>query len=229
MFTFSKDFPQAIKDYETFLWKQYPQKAVLKLAGDRYKLTGTERAMLYRGVTTFDKAVRRRSKLTNLNALKGEVLHIDAFNQLLTISSYLHGKPVFISFDGCLRDASEIHGKSISPLLPMRAVEIIISFLLTTGIEGAKLIFDTQINGHELFMEKLNKALPDFKLNPELVSSENTDSELIKLTKGIICTSDSVIIERTPLKVFDLARSTLEYHFWPKFIDMNNLAADTQI
>ncbi len=42
MFNYSTGFTQAIKDYESFLSKKYPQKAILKLVGDRYKLRGTE-------------------------------------------------------------------------------------------------------------------------------------------------------------------------------------------
>lgn len=199
------------------------------MVGDRYKLTGTERAMLYRGVTTFDKAAMRRSRLINKGELKSEILHIDAFNQVLTIGSYLHGLVVYISNDGYLRDASEIHGKAMETLLPLRAVEVVISYLIKTDINGVKLYFDSQVSGVENFLDKLRKVLPDFNLQPEIIISENVDKDLIGQSEGVICTSDSTIIEQTGLKVFDLSRATLEYHFWPKFFDLNSLATDSQI
>lgn len=223
MFAYSEDFPNAVKDYESFLSKKYPQKAILKLVGNRFKLSGIERIMLYRGITTQDKAEMRRRKLIEESKLKNEILHIDAFNQLLTIGSYLYGRVVFISNDGFLRDASEAHGKAIETLLPLRSVEIVIAYLAKTEINGVKLYFDNQVAWFEIFCEKLEKSLPDFILQPEIIVSANVDKNLINQTEGIICSSDSAIIERTGLKVFDLARATLEYHFWPKFFDLNVL------
>jgi hypothetical protein len=220
MFAYTQDFPQAVRDYESFLRNKYPQKAILKLVGDRYKLSGIERIMLYRGITTQDKAEMRHGKLIEESELKNETLHLDAFNQLLTIGSYLHGRVVFISNDGFLRDASEAHGKAIETLLPLRSVEIVIAYLAKTEINGVKLYFDSQVTGFEIFCEKLDKSLPDFILQPEIIVSANVDKNLINQTEGIICSSDSAIIERTGLKVFDLARATLEYHFWPKFFDL---------
>ena len=223
MFAYSEDFPNAVKDYESFLSKKYPQKAILKLVGDRYKLSGIERTMLYRGITTPDKAELRRGKLIEESKLKNEILHVDAFNQLLTIGSYLHGRIVFISNDGFLRDASEAHSKAIETLLPFRAVEIMIGYLAKTEISSVKLYFDSQVTGYEIFCERLEKSLPDFVLQPEIIVSENADKELINQEEGIICSSDSAIIERSELKVFDLAKATLEYNFWPKFFDLATL------
>ncbi len=223
MFSYSDDFPNAVNDYETFLSKNYPQKPILKLVGDRYKLSGIERTMLYRGITTPDKAELRRGKLIEECKLKNEILHIDAFNQLLTIGSYLHGRVVFISNDGFLRDASEAHSKAIDTILPLRAVEIVIAYLSKTELAGVNLYFDSQVTGYEIFCERLEKSLPDFVLQPEIIVSGNVDKELINQEEGIICSSDSEIIERTDLKVFDLARATLEYHFWPKFFDLTTM------
>jgi hypothetical protein len=229
MFAYTKDFPQAIKDYETFLWKKYPQKIILKLVGDRYKLTGTERTMLYRGVTTFDKAAKRRLQLTDENQLKSKILHVDAFNQFLTIGNYLRGQVVFLSFDGLLRDASEIHGKDLEKFLPMRSVELVISYLIKTEIAGLKLYFDNQVSGYESFIMNLRKAQPDFILQPEIIISDQVDKDLSTITDGIVCTSDSVIIERTPLKIFDLAQKTIKYHFFPNFIDLIKIASDSMV
>jgi hypothetical protein len=229
MFDYSDDFPDAIRDYKIFLSKNYPQQSVLKLVGDRYKLSGTERAMLYRGITTQDKANSRYNKLVAESELNGETLHIDAFNQLLTIGSYLHGKVVFLSNDGFLRDASEIHGKALETLLPFRAVEIVLAYLAKTEIAGVTLYFDSQVTGCDVFYEKLVNVLPDFILQPEIIVSDNVDRDLINREDGIVSTSDSMIIERSGKKVFDLSKATIEYHFWPKFFDLNKIAKDSKI
>ena len=223
MFTCSEAFTEAVRDYKFFLSKKYPQKTLLKMVGDRYKLSGTERAMLYRGVAPHEKANSRRDKLIGESELKGKLLCVDAFNQLLTIASYLQGRIVFLSNDGFLRDASEIHGKEINTVLPARAVEILIGYLAKTEIAGISLYFDKQVSGCETFYNKLSRLLPGFILQPEIIFSDTVDKDIINWPEGIICTSDSTIIEKSILKIFDLARNTLEYHFWPKFFDLNSI------
>ena len=42
-------FADAAADYLFLLEHRYPQAAVLKLTGDRYKLSSLERSVLYRG------------------------------------------------------------------------------------------------------------------------------------------------------------------------------------
>jgi hypothetical protein len=222
MFTCSEAFAEAIKDYKLFLSKKYSQKALLKLVCDRYRLSVAERAMLYRGISAQNKANSRLEKLIGESELKVEMLHIDAFNQLLTIGSYLLGRIVFLSDDGLLRDASEIHGKAIDSFLPARALEILMGYLSKSEIAGISLYFDKQVSGCEAFYDKLAKQLSDFILQPEIILSDTVDKDLINLPEGIICTSDSAIIKKSSLKIFDLARNTLEYHFWPKFFDLKS-------
>jgi hypothetical protein len=223
MQSYSEELSQAIRDYETFLWKKYPQKTVLKMVGDRYKLSATERAMLYRGVVPKEIATRRKLKLIDDTHLKNETLYVDAYNQLLTIGSYFKGLPVFVSLDGMLRDALEIHGKGTENDLPMRAFEIVMSYLAQSGVDIVRFYFDNQVTGFENFHHKLKAYLNDFVLQPEIISSDHVDKELSSVNEGIVATSDSIIIDRSEVKIFDLARATIEYHFWPKFFDLNSI------
>ena len=59
----SPEFKSAYNDYLDLLTKKYPQKAILKLVGDRYKLNGSERTMLYRGVCTREGINIRKKKM----------------------------------------------------------------------------------------------------------------------------------------------------------------------
>lgn len=225
----SKKFTDAVNDYEAFLTKDYPQKAILKLVGDRYKLSGTERAMLFSGVTSKENAEKRFHKLINETEINGEIIQIDALNQLLTISAYLLGRPVFLCMDGFLRDASELHGKAIEALLPIRAFEIVMAYLLKIESSGITFYFDSQVNGCKEYCEMIIRKLPDFIIQPEIILSSSVDKDLIDQPEGILCTSDSAIIDKSQLNLFDLARNTLEYHFWPEFFDLKRIATDSQI
>jgi hypothetical protein len=229
MFAYSDDFPNAVRDYESFLSKKYPQKTILKMVGDRYKLTGAERTMLYRGIAAKEKAEGRFTKLIKEANLKGEIIYIDALNQLLTVSAYLLGRPVFLCYDGFLRDALELHGNAIGTLLPLRAFEIAITYLSKTESTGITFYFDSQVNGCKEYCDMLVRKLPDFIIQPEIILSSTVDKDLINQPEGLICTSDSAIIDKCQLNVFDLARNTLEYNFWPEFFDLKKITADSQI
>ena len=52
----SIDFKQAVIDYLYLLEKLYPHKAILKIIGDRYRLSKTQRSILFRGITRKEAA-----------------------------------------------------------------------------------------------------------------------------------------------------------------------------
>ena len=101
-----QEFKYAIRDYLYLLEKNYPQKGIIKLIGDRYALSGTERTMLYRGIATRENCLARKQKLALVKELKKASLYIDGYNVMITIGSYLNGNTVYISNDHILRDAS---------------------------------------------------------------------------------------------------------------------------
>ena len=51
MVMFTETLKDAARDYRFLLNRSYPQKASIKLVGDRYQLSGQERSVLYRGVS----------------------------------------------------------------------------------------------------------------------------------------------------------------------------------
>ena len=219
---FSTDFGKATADYFSFLQKKYPQKTILKLVGDRYKLSRIERSMLYRGISEQSQNISRRGKLLKeLSA--GSNLIVDGFNQILTIASYLNGNVVFISSDGFLRDASEIHGKVFRSELLSKSVDLIFSYCDSLNLNQLVFYIDQQVSNQKKVKTLLSNKTSEFNINFEIILSEQVDKELKNLTTGVIATSDSQIIEKSNLKIFDLAFHALRFHFNPKFFDLNNL------
>ena len=80
-------FIEAIKDYYLLLNKEYPQKEILKLTGNRYKLNRIQRILLYRGIFPDQLARSRKEKKTDL--ILNPCLCVDTYNVLFTISNYL--------------------------------------------------------------------------------------------------------------------------------------------
>lgn len=218
MFILSDNLLSGIEDYYLLLSKKYPQKTILKLVGDRYKLSRTERSILYRGISIENENISTRDKLIQ-ELPTHSVLVVDGLNQLLTIASYLNGNIVFISTDEILRDASEMHGKAFRTDLLERSIELIDGYCKSRNLKQLLFYIDQQVNGYEKIKILLSKRIPE----SQIIISDQVDKMLINFTTGIIATSDSQIIDRTSLKVFDLAYHTLKFHFHPNFLDLQSL------
>ena len=120
-------FKQAVKDYSFLMDKDYPEKSTLKLVGDRYRLTGLQRTVLFRGITSTGKTRSRQSKITH--DPKGKKLYVDGYNVLFTIMNYLMGKTVFICNDGFMRDSGGTYGGIEDETLFYKAVELFFDFI----------------------------------------------------------------------------------------------------
>ena len=119
-------FRDACGDFKQLRDKGYPEKASLKLVGDRYDLTREQRNCLFRGIVPSERAGARRRKIAQLKEVTGAPLGIDWYNVLITVESYLRGVTLFISEDGVVRDSSATHGSYRWTGVTERAVQEIV-------------------------------------------------------------------------------------------------------
>ncbi len=197
----------AIHDYMYLIRRDYPSRGVLKLVSDRYHLTGRERSLLYRGLIHPQPAGLRRNRLLPDLSAQSPLL-VDGFNMLITLASYLQGAPVFVATDGLLRDAAHSRGRIDRNPKLMEAAELLNEFIHEHPETGFMLFLDRQVSMHEKIIGQMTDLA-----NVQVLVSEHTDRELTHRLAGIICTSDSEIIDGSPLPVFDLARYILHWKF----------------
>lgn len=212
----SAQFKDAAGDYLHLLERGYSPGKILPLVSSRYQLSGTERSMLYRGIFSNDKKAARLKKQVSFPV---NPLHIDGFNVLITIASYLQGLPVFMACDGLLRDASYLRGKiqSITTFEP--AVDLLFQNL--QQIEGEHTIYlDKEVALHKKIDALLTNAGTGKVTQLNLVIVENVDEKLISIDQGSVCTSDTEIIEMTSSVIFDLARHAITARFNPDLFDL---------
>lgn len=215
-----QDFGSAIKIYKFLLEKGFPQKAILKLVGDRFKLSSQERTILYRGITTEENLAYRKTKLVPAKVIKNNIIHIDGYNVFITIGSYLNGSLVFIGNDNYLRDAAEVHGKIVRKELINRAIKLTFEYLKKYKIKEIKIYLDKPVSKSGILAEKINGYIDDFGLSGKASTAASPDYILKNAKRGIIATSDSSIIDNSNLAVLDLARKVLTYNFKPKFLSL---------
>jgi len=220
-------FIMAAKDYFYLTQKDYPPRGFLQLVGDRYDLTNHERTMLYRGIAPGIIAEGRKQKMISLGAIQNQELFVDGFNVILTISAYLQGLPLFLSNDGFLRDASMMRGKIQMTDKIRESLFLIFDFIRNQKVVSVHFYLDQKVEIHHQIIEAI-KEFPLWKSGIlTILSSNQVDRDLSEITNGIVCTSDSGIIDRSKSPIFDLAFFVLQQQFHPQIISLNNILNET--
>jgi hypothetical protein len=217
---FSPKIREAIHDYSLFLNRGYPEKPLLKLIGDRYQLAACDRSLLFRGVFSSENAALQKSRLSETDTLKGRRLWIDGYNQILTVAAYLEGIPVFISNDGYLRDTGELHGAIRKSASFDRSTGLILQTVKEYLLQSAVFYFDRPVSRSAETAIYTASCMRETGVPGGTEVAESADFALLTQNEGILATSDSQIIRKTDLPVFDLARLTLESHFHPSFFQI---------
>jgi hypothetical protein len=204
-------FRQAYDDHKYLREKGYPEKAALKLVGDRHRLARIERNSLFRGVIAEAMAEPRRRKIVRGADVAGCGLGIDWYNVLITTESYLRGVPVFISEDGIVRDSSATHGSYRRTEITTRAFHEIIETLKILAPSRIDVFLDSPIPFSGLMAEEVRRRLEKIPC-PSLVSLAHSADFHLKSYDGIVASSDSVILD-SARRVLDLPRCVLEGSF----------------
>jgi hypothetical protein len=214
---------KAIRDYRYLLDRSYPQKSTIKLVGDRYKLTGEERSILYRGISDHQSAEIRRKKL--IEGLTGDRILVDTHNVLFTIANYLNGRPVFVCDDGFLRDAGEQRGRIRSEKLVQQILELIFDFVVKNRNTEYRFFVDKPVSDSNILKDLIFQFFKDNDLAGTVIVSGSADQQIIKESepKDIVCTSDSEIISEVNCALFDLPNEVISMNFNGNFLKLTDL------
>jgi hypothetical protein len=210
---------EAARDYRFLLNKSYPQKATIKLVGDRYQLSGQERSVLYRGISSEISASERKIKIHG-NPGNGP-LHIDTYNILFTIGNYLAGRPVYISDDGILRDSGELRGRFGNKKIFEHSMILLESFLTSHSRIEYHFYLDAPVSNSGRLASRISNFLAEHEIKGEAVTVMSPDHELVQQAAGLVCSSDSVIMSGVSTGIFDLPRFILTEHYSPEFEDIS--------
>jgi hypothetical protein len=212
---FSDQFLHAAEEYLWIISREYPQRAALKLVGDKFMLSREMRQVLYRGVVPVKTANARRKKIGSVR--KGDLVLIDTYNVLFTVNNYLLGRPLFISNDGMLRDAGEMHGRIINKPQFSRSVSLMLEVLQMWP--GATYIhyLDEPVSYSGRLSIELSKDMVQMEIEGEAYTVQSPDQMLKEEKSDAICTSDGGIIDQYEGRVIDLPRFLLEHYFQSGF------------
>lgn len=217
-------FLHAVADYYYLMNNNYPEKGSLKLVGDRYKLSGDQRTVIYRGISSHQKAVDRRKKLTP--EIKEKTLVIDGYNVLFTIMNYLLGRFVFISNDGICRDAGSLHGKFREKKVFQNSIDILSDFFSDNLPEKVVVFLDSPVSQSALHKNYILDKFQHSGIKAECNVVRSPDHEIKSVSAGIIATSDTVIIDHTRLPVIDIPNRILKEKYKAVLFDLNQITGN---
>jgi hypothetical protein len=205
--------PEACDEYRYLLAKGYPDKAALKLVGDRHRLSRLERNCLFRGIVDDETAETRRRKMVSPDGARGSGLGIDWYNVLITAETYLKGGVLFLADDGVTRDAAAVHGSWRRSPVTGPATDAIVSALGRIGPGRIDVFLDSPVAfSGELAAElrgRIGEAVPGAACTVALAASADWP---LKRYQGIVASSDSVVLD-SAAKALDLPRHALEWRY----------------
>jgi hypothetical protein len=204
-------FRDACGDFKLLKDKGYPEKATLKLVGDRYDLSREQRNCLFRGVVASERADARRRKIAGPGEVAAAHLGIDWYNVLITVESYLRGVTLFVSEDGVVRDSSATHGSYRWTGVTERAVNEIVRTVGALRPDRIDAFLDAPIAFSGAMAQEVRARVSACGC-PASVSLAHSADYPLKSFDGLVASSDSVILD-SAARVFDLPRCVLERAF----------------
>ncbi len=206
------NFLNALSDFRFLKNNNYPDRAALKLVGDRYLLTAAARNCLFRGVVAKKARSRRIASLLKPEQLCSRPLGIDWFNVLITMESYLKGHPIFIADDGVVRDSAGVHGSYRPGSVTPRATSEILKAIISLLPDSISIYLDAPISFSGETALSLRKELEGLTEIPFTVSVIPSADFPLKSFSGVVATSDSIIMDKNE-SIFDLPQYALRRSF----------------
>lgn len=219
-------FIEACCDYARLMDRHYPERGVLKLVGDRYKLTGNQRTVLYRGISSRQRSRQRESLL--VTDITDKFLVIDGYNVLFTLLNYRLGRITFISTDRILRDAGSLHGKLRDQQIFEECAELLIGYLAERQPARSDVYFDAPVSHSEKHARLVQGRMKDLGLEGDCFVIRSADWALRHAIGGVLATSDTAIIEKAGLPVVDLPKDILTHFYAPVFPVLDDLIGQSE-
>jgi hypothetical protein len=214
-------FRQACTDYFYMVNHHYPERSVLKLVGDRYLLSGDQRTVLYRGISSEKRSSLRNSLLTA--DITGKHLIVDGYNVLFTLLNYRLGKITFVSTDGIVRDAGALHGRFREEQTFTSCIGLLLIHMVTMQPAVVDIYLDSPVSHSEKHAAAISDKMTLLNLKGNCFVIKSADWALKNSKDCVIATSDTAIIEKALLPVVDLPADILKNAYGASFFQLRGL------
>jgi hypothetical protein len=185
----------AVHDVSWLLTRAYAWDSVLKLVGDRYRLTARQRRAVQRSACSDSSLQRRSERCRPLTALAGCTVHIDGLNLLTTVEAMLAGGVLLSGRDGCLRDMASVHGTYRQVAETEPAMRLIGDLLAALAPARCTWWLDRPVSNSGRVSQRLLALAQAAQWPWDTRLVADPDREL-KLASDLVITADSVILDQ---------------------------------
>ncbi|MBO9202437.1 MULTISPECIES: DUF434 domain-containing protein [Niastella] len=184
----------ALEDMYYLLSRDYPLKASLTLAGNRYQLVKRQQQALQGMSCSANELSLRKNKEVSPTKLKGQTILLDGFNVLIILETALSGGFVFEGLDGCYRDISSVHGSYRTVQTTEDALIIIGKTLQQLQLQKVIWVFDAPVSNSGKLKGTCYEIAEKHHFPWEILLENAPDKYLIE-NSGLICSSDAWVLD----------------------------------
>lgn len=183
----------ALEDMYYLLSRDYPLKASLALAGNRYRLVKRQLQAL-QGMACSEEEIRKRAaKELSPAALTNQTILLDGFNILILVETVLAEGFVFEGMDGCYRDISSVHGTYRQVQTTEQALIIIGKALQQLQLQQVIWVFDAPVSNSGKLKSSCYEIAGKNHFPWEIILEHDPDKYLIN-SNDLICSSDAWVL-----------------------------------
>jgi hypothetical protein len=205
-----KKIQRAAKDLAYFLSRDYNERSTLKVVADHFQLTSRQRKVLLRIACREQSLKKLKQNRCRMEDLKGQQVSIDGFNLLIFTESALSGAYLFESMDGLFLDIASVHGSYHRVEETNDSIKIIMKVLEVCGIHNAIWYLDAPVSNSGKLGKLIRQISVDYNFQNEVKVVQNPDQALKKTKKGIVLTSDRIILEKVN-QWFNMSRYLVDF------------------
>jgi hypothetical protein len=184
----------ALEDLYYLLSRDYPLKASLILAGNRYQLVKRQLQALQGMACSANELRLRKNKEVSSAALKDETILLDGFNILIILETALSGGFVFEGLDGCYRDISSVHGSYRTVQTTEEALILIGKTLQQLQLQKVIWVFDAPVSNSGKLKGTCYEIAGKHHF-PWEIRLENAPDKYLIANSGLICSSDAWVLD----------------------------------
>ncbi len=187
---------RAAEELYFLLNRGYPVKSAATFIGNHYLLSARQRMALARTVSSRADLLKRAARQKDPRDIAGETVHIDGFNQIITLEVAFSGSPVLLCMDGAFRDLAGLRGTYRLIDKTDAALRSIFAALRRLPVRRAVFWLDEPVSNSGRLKTRIAEIAEEtqFAIGIEIVA--NVDKTLYTLPNVI--SSDSIVLDHCP-------------------------------
>ncbi len=184
---------KAAEDTQYLLNHGYPVKGATTFVGNHYMLSERQRLALARAISPCQDIKMRKEKQL-CGDMRGETVHIDGFNTIISLEVALSGSILLYCGDGTVRDLAGLRGTYRIIDKTEQAVCLILSRLQALGVAEAIFYLDAPVSNSGRLKMLLLDVAQRYKVKVSVEVIPDVDRVLEKLS--CVISSDAIILNK---------------------------------